>query len=77
PGIGAVAFDVSGTIPPNGLAGTLLKGVFNFSPRTTVLQAIVWVAYVGGVLTLFIRAMRPRRSPAPGASAPAAERVNA
>ncbi|MDA8439239.1 MAG: FTR1 family protein, partial [Propionibacterium sp.] len=44
PGIGAVAFDVSGTIPPNGLAGTLLKGVFNFSPRTTVLQAIVWVA---------------------------------
>ncbi len=36
----------------------LLKGVFNFSPQTTVLQAVVWVLYVGIVLTLFLR--RPR-----------------
>ncbi len=77
PGIGAVAFDVSGAIPPNGLVGTLLKGVFNFAPRTTMLQAIVWVVYVGGVLSLFIRAMRPRRRAASGATTPAAERVRA
>src|SRR3712207_7856293 len=46
PGLGTLAFDVSATVPPDSWYGTLLKGVFNFSPQTTVLEAIVWVAYV-------------------------------
>ncbi|HET9127580.1 MAG TPA: iron uptake transporter permease EfeU [Propionibacteriaceae bacterium] len=73
----ALAFDVSRQIPPTSVAGTLLKGVFNFSPRTTVLEAVVWVAYVAVVLTLFIRAIRPRPAAvAPGATAER-ERVHA
>lgn len=55
PGLNSLAFDVSGAIPPGSWYGTLLKGVFNFSPATTVLQAIVWVGYVVPVLYFFLR----------------------
>ena len=58
PGLNSLAFDVSAAIPPGSWYGTLLKGVFNFSPATTWLEAIVWLAYVGTVLTLFIRSVR-------------------
>ena len=44
PGLNNLAFDVSATIPPSSILGTLLKGVFNFSPATTWLEAIAWVA---------------------------------
>jgi len=77
PGEDLLAFDVSGAVPPTSVAGTLLKGVFNFSPRTTVLQAVAWVAYVAVVLTLFLRAIRPGRASASTAPAAPRERVNA
>ena len=63
PGLDTLAFDVSAAIPADSWYGTLLKGIFNFSPQTTVLEAIVWVAYVAIVLTLFLRSARtPVRS---------------
>jgi high-affinity iron transporter len=55
PGLNNLAFDVSATIPPASVLGTALKGVFNFSPATTWLQAIVWVAYIVPVSILFVR----------------------
>jgi high-affinity iron transporter len=64
PGLSTLAFDVSGAIPPDSWYGVLLKGVFNFSPQTTVLQAVVWALYVGIVLTLFLRPQRAK-IPAP------------
>ena len=67
PGLTTLAFDVSAAVPPDSWYGALLKGVFNFSPRTTVLEAVVWTAYVTVVLTLFLR---PRRRAA-AAKAPA------
>jgi high-affinity iron transporter len=60
PGLTTLAFDVSAAVPPDSWYGTLLKGIFNFSPQTTVLEAVVWVAYVAVVLTLFLL---PQRSP--------------
>jgi len=60
PGLNNLAFDVSAAIPADSWYGTLLKGIFNFSPQTTVLEAIVWVAYVGVVLTLFLLPQRRR-----------------
>ncbi len=66
PGLTTPAFDVSAVIPPDSWYGVLLKGIFNFSPRTTVLEAVVWVAYVAVVLTLFLL---PRRAAAPVPSA--------
>lgn len=55
PGLSSLAFDVSAAVPPGSWYGALLKGTVNFSPETTWLQAIVWVAYVVPVMTLFIR----------------------
>jgi len=69
PGLTTLAFDVSAAVPPDSWYGTLLKGVFNFSPRTTVLEAVVWIAYVTVVLTLFLRPQRRTVAKAP-ATAP-------
>jgi high-affinity iron transporter len=63
PGLNTLAFDVSAAVPPDSWHGTLLKGIFNFSPQTTVAEAIVWVAYVVVVLPLFLRPQR-RTTPA-------------
>jgi high-affinity iron transporter len=68
PGLNALAFDVSAAVPAESWYGTLLKGVFNFSPQTTWLQAAVWVLYVGVVLTLFLR---PQRSATAAPAQPA------
>ena len=54
PGLQSLAFDVSAAVPPSSWHGTLLKGIFNFSPATTWLEAIVWLTYVIPVMTIFI-----------------------
>ncbi|KRC54911.1 MULTISPECIES: iron uptake transporter permease EfeU [unclassified Nocardioides] len=67
PGLHDLAFDVSDAIPPSSWYGTLLKGVFNFSPATTWLEALAWVLYVVPVGALFLfrtRLSRPRTTPA-------------
>ena len=65
PGLNNLAFDVSAAVPPDSWYGTLLKGIFNFSPNTTWLQAIAWVLYVGIVLTLFLRPVKVASTPPP------------
>lgn len=70
PGLHTLAFDVTSTIEPGSWYATLLKGIFNVTPATTVVQAVAWVLYVGTVLTLFLRPQRPKASTRP--SAPAA-----
>ncbi len=73
PGLRTVAFDVSGAVPSDSVHGTLLKGIFNFSPQTTVLEAVAWIAYVVPVMWLFVR-MAFRSAPArPGATTAAHE----
>ena len=72
PGLHTLAFDVSSTIDPGSWYATLLKGIFNFTPATTVLQAVAWLLYVGTVLTLFLRPQRPQPSARPSSPATAA-----
>ena len=72
PGLGTLAFDVSASVPPDSWYGTLLKGVFNFSPATTVLEAAAWVLYVVPVMALFIRSVRRQSRPTPTSPTPAA-----
>ena len=63
PGLDNLAWDVSDTIDPTTWYATLLKGIFNFSPATTVLEATVWVLYVVPVMFLFVRGARRRTAP--------------
>ncbi|MFL6140033.1 MAG: iron uptake transporter permease EfeU [Frankiaceae bacterium] len=69
PGLRSLAFDISGTIPPDSWYGTLLRGTVNLTAQTTWLQAIAWLAYIVPVMALFLR--RPGR-PARAASSAAA-----
>jgi high-affinity iron transporter len=72
--LNTLAFDVSAQIPPTSWYGTLLKGTINFSPQTTVAQAVAWVAYIVPVMLLFFLGGRTRtgRSSTPGSPSPAA-----
>jgi len=70
PGLNTLAFDVSAAVPPDSWYGTLLKGIFNFSPQTTVFEAVVWVVYVATVLTLFLLPQRKSVRSTPPASVP-------
>jgi len=70
PGLNTLAFDVSDTITPGSVAATLLKGIFNFSPASTVLEVIAWVSYLVPTMWLFTRMAfggtpKPAEQPAP------------
>jgi high-affinity iron transporter len=72
PGIGTLAFDASATLPETSWYGALLKGIFNYSQQTTVLQAVAWVAYVAIVLPLFLKPSK-KTAPAPAVAAASKE----
>jgi high-affinity iron transporter len=66
PGADSLAFDVTAQVPPGSWYGTLLRGIFSFSPQTTWLQLVVWAGYLVPVLYLFLRPARtPARTPLP------------
>ncbi len=70
PGLNNLLFDVSETIPPSSWYGTLLKGIFNFSPQTTVLEGVAWILYVVPTMFLFLRMVRKKSRPAEPAQTP-------
>jgi high-affinity iron transporter len=63
PGLTNIAFDVSDTIAPGTWYATVLKGVLNFSPVTTKLEALAWVLYAVPTMALFLRSVRRRQAP--------------
>ena len=73
-GIHSLAFDVRAQIPPSSWYGTVLKGVFNFSPDATWLQVVAYLGYLVPTMVLFFRPMRARR-PEPVVSASPREAV--
>jgi high-affinity iron transporter len=75
PGLNNLAFDVSAAVPPTSWYGTLLKGIFNFSPATTVLEAAAWLLYFIPTLSIFLYQKRRRTPAAP--PRPAAEPIGA
>jgi high-affinity iron transporter len=75
PGLNNLAFDVSAAVPPTSWYGTLLKGIFNFSPATTVLEAAAWLLYAIPTMTLFLLRVRQRSSVPPQTPAPVATPV--
>ncbi|WP_019972038.1 iron uptake transporter permease EfeU [Mycobacterium sp. 141] len=55
PGLGTVAFDISGAFDWSTWYGEIIQGVFNIDPTPTVLQFTAWLAYLVVVLALFFR----------------------
>lgn len=72
PGLNNTAFDISSWYSASSWYGTLLKGIFNFSPNPTVLEVIVWFAYLVPTMFFFFRGSRSAApAPATGSTAPA------
>lgn len=53
PGEDNTAIDVSQAIAPDGVLGTLLKGIVNLTPTMSWLEVVVWFLYVIPTLILF------------------------
>lgn len=70
PGLHHLAFDLSHIIAPTSIVGTLLKGIFNFSPATTWLEAGAWLMYTGTVLTIFLTKHKAPKTAAKLTTAP-------
>jgi high-affinity iron transporter len=64
PGLDNLAFDVSATVDINSWYGALLKGIFDFSPATTKLEAAAWLLYGVPVMAIFLLSLRRRSASA-------------
>ncbi|MFZ1410641.1 MAG: iron uptake transporter permease EfeU [Micropruina sp.] len=62
PGLNTLAYDVSAWIGPSSLLGTMLKGIFNFSPAASVLEVSAWALYVVIIGFFFARVVAPQAS---------------
>jgi len=58
----AVALDISSWYSADAWYGSLIRGIFNFTPTLTVLQVVVWFAYLVPVMVLFFRPGREVRN---------------
>ena len=69
PGLGNLAFDVSGTVDPSSWYANVLAGTLNLTPAPTVLEMVAWVGYLVPVLVAFLwpgrRAVPKDPAPAP------------
>ncbi len=70
PGLNTLAYDISGVLDPSAWYTALLTGMFNITPKASVLEVAAWVAYAVPVLVLFLRPgakqpARPAPAPAP------------
>ncbi|GAA1631749.1 FTR1 family protein [Kribbella alba] len=63
PGLQTIAFDISHLVPPDSWYGVLLKGIFNFSPAPTVIEATAWLVYLFPVLVLYFRPVKRSTPP--------------
>ncbi|WP_232678043.1 iron uptake transporter permease EfeU [Nocardioides sp. R-C-SC26] len=68
PGLNSHAWDISGWYDPSSWYGAILAGMLNLTARPSVLEVLVWWAYVVPVMTLFLLAARRRRAPRPAPS---------
>lgn len=76
PGLDNIAFDVSHLIVPGTAVATILKGILNFSPTTTWLEVVAWLAYLVPVMVIFLRIVN-RPGPVPVKQAPSPAPVEA
>jgi len=73
PGDGQPAFSLTAVIPPSSWYGSVLSGLFNFTPEPTWLQFGAWLSYLVVVTLLFLRQSAAKPSPAARVDAPVVE----
>ena len=61
----STAWDITSWYSASSWYGSIMKGIFNFSPNPSVIDVVVWWAYLVPVMTLFVRGLRPARPTAP------------
>ncbi|AGB25358.1 high-affinity Fe2+/Pb2+ permease [Mycobacterium sp. JS623] len=61
PGLADKAFDISTWFNWSSGYAEIIQGVFNVTPTPTVFQLVAWLAYLGIVLSIFLR---PTKAPA-------------
>ncbi len=59
------AWDITSWYSVSSWYGSIMKGIFNFSPNPGVTDVVVWWAYLVPVMTLFVRGLRPARPTVP------------
>ncbi len=55
PGLNTIAWDIHEQIPASSWYGSLLKGIFNFSPEPSWLEVVAYFSYLISVMALFLR----------------------
>ncbi|MBT2517066.1 FTR1 family protein [Streptomyces sp. ISL-90] len=60
PGWGHPAYSLVGAVPPGSWYGTLLGGIFNFTPEPTWAQVIGWLVYVAIATSLYLGMLQRR-----------------
>jgi high-affinity iron transporter len=66
----ATAYDISGVLPhrvadattPAGVVGAILRGLFDYSSSPAWITLLTWLAYLGAVLTLYLRPGKPQNA---------------
>lgn len=69
PGGSMTLWNVSGTLPDDKGVGDVLHGLLGYSAAPTLLQALVWAAFLGAGLWLFLRPAARPAAPRPVAAA--------
>lgn len=75
PGLNDKLYDISAVWSVETFVGSLAKGIFNFSPTMSLLEAAAWALYVG--ITIWVFSKNKKEKPAEAAKAPTEEKVNA
>ncbi len=57
----STAWDITSWYSVSSWYGSIMKGIFNFSPNPSVIDVVVWWAYLVPVMALFVRGLRPAR----------------
>jgi high-affinity iron transporter len=63
PGLGSIAFDITGVLDPASWYGAAIAGMFNITGAPTVLETVAYVAYLVPVLAVFLWPSRRPTTP--------------
>ncbi|HEY4254101.1 MAG TPA: iron uptake transporter permease EfeU [Roseomonas sp.] len=73
-GLQGVVFDLSDVLPADGVAGSVLAGLFGYSDRPVLGEVALYLLYLAVALPLFLRPARGPAAPTP-AAAPRSRRL--